>query len=135
MQGWTIGQLAKQAAVPLQTIRYYERRGLLPPPPRSPSGYRLYGPEALRRLRFIRQAQRLGFSLREIQDLLELRLEGEASCAAVRAVARRKLEAVRERIRQLQALEQVLERLSRICPGEGPLSDCPILEMLEHTER
>lgn len=131
MQGWTIGQLARRAEVPLQTIRYYERRGLLPSPPRSPSGYRMYGPEALRRLQFIRQAQRLGFTLREIQELLDLRVEGEASCQEVRAVARRKLESVRERIRQLQALEEVLDRLARICPGEGPLSACPILDLLE----
>src|SRR5215467_5078830 len=97
----TIGELAKSAGVNVETVRYYERRGLLPKPPRGASGYRLFPPEALRRLQFIRRAQELGFSLDEICELLALRMSPKARCAAVKARAEAKIADIESRISTL----------------------------------
>ena len=128
----TIGKLATAAGVRIDTVRYYERRGLLPEPPRSASGYRRYGDEALRRLRFIRRAQALGFSLAEIGELLALRA-AEGQHAEVRAAARERLADVERRVRELQALKRSLSALIRDCADADARGEaCPILGALEH---
>lgn len=115
-----IGELAQAAGVKPQTIRYYERKGLLGRPPRSRSGYRLYDEEALARLRFIRAAQSLGFSLQEIGELIALGRTGRSPCARVRALLREKLRALDRRIAELRAFRR--ELASEIARLEG-LSD------------
>ena len=127
----TIGKVADQGGVKVQTIRYYERRGLLPKPARSASGYRKYSDEAIRRLRFIRQAQALGFSLSEIKELLSLRMQPGTTCGDIRKRARQKIGTVNEKIEELQRIKDALSKLATACKGQGPTSDCPILEALE----
>ena len=131
MEGLTIGQLARQAGVNLETVRYYERRGLLPEPPRRESGYRVYGKEALSRLAFIRNAKELGFSLEEILELLSLRVNRQTSCGKVKRRAEAKMIAVEEKIQALQKIRRALIRLVATCRGRGPTSACPILEKLD----
>ena len=126
----TIGELAAAAGVNVQTVRYYERRGILSAPERTASGYRTYDAEALDRLRFIRRAQELGFSLEEISELLELRVEDPAACPVVEARTRAKLEDVRRKMSGLQRMEAVLERLVSTCAAHEPTSECPVLETL-----
>ncbi len=130
----TTGRLAKRTGVGIETIRYYERMGLLPAPARSGSGYRRFPADAVDRLRFIRQAKGLGFSLQEIQDLLSLRIDPEASCAEVRRRAEAKIGEIRKRVRGLQRMSAALERLAEACEGRGPTFACPILEALEAPE-
>lgn len=127
----TIGQVAAAADVNIQTIRYYERRGLFAAPRRTPAGYRAYATEAVSRLRFIKHAQELGFSLKEIQDLLGLRVRQGAACDVVGRKIRRKIELVQERIGDLQRLKRTLERLAAACAARRPTDDCPILNALE----
>ncbi len=127
----TIGQLAKSVGVNVQTVRYYERRKLLPPTSRMPSGYRLYGDEALRRLRFIRNAQALGFTLHEIAELLDLQVSSKARCGDVRQRAHTKLKQVEAKVRDLHALSQALQKLIRACRNGQPTDRCPILQSLE----
>lgn len=127
----TIGQVASAADVNVQTIRYYERRGLFPTPRRTPAGYRQYPDDAVARLRFIRHAQELGFSLQEIQELLGLRVRHGAACDAVERRTRAKIEIVQQRIRDLQRMTRTLERLAEACAARRPTDDCPILEVLE----
>ncbi|MEX2374617.1 MAG: MerR family DNA-binding protein, partial [Dehalococcoidia bacterium] len=110
-----IGQLADAADVGVETIRYYERQGLLPEPPRSDAGYRLYDVEAVRRVRFIRQAKELGFTLSETKDLLDLRVTDASACDDVAARARRKITAVESRIRELDRVRRVLHDLVDAC--------------------
>lgn len=126
----TIGKLASAAGVNPQTIRYYERSGLLPAPTRSSSGYRQFGPEELRRLRFIRRAQGLGFSLTEIQELLGLRVHDPRSCGAVTRRVETKIDAIELKIRELQALLRALKKLRASCAARERTADCPILEAL-----
>lgn len=126
----TIGELASRAGVNVQTVRYYERRGILCEPERTPSGYRQYDPDALARLRFIRSAQELGFALVEIEDLLDLRVEDPGSCSVVEERTRSKLVDVRRKIRDLQQMESVLESLASACAARTETAECPILESL-----
>ncbi len=126
-----IGELAELSQVNLQTIRYYEREGLLPRPPRLPSGYRVFSPDAVRRVRFIKRAQELGFSLKEIRELLSIRVDPRSDCSGVQKLAKAKLADIDQRIRTLQAMKRVLTRLATACPGRGPSTECPILESLE----
>ena len=126
----TIGQVASGAGVNIQTVRYYERRGLLPKAPRTASGYRQYDADAVARLRFIKRAQDLGFSLEEIAGLLELRVEHGAACAAVEATAKEKIAMVEKKIGELERMRMVLAELARACELREPTSDCPILETL-----
>lgn len=135
MDQLTTGEVAKQGGVKLETIRYYERRGLLAKPPRTASGYRMFTTDAVRRLRFIRHAQALGFSLEEIQELLTLRLTRGRSCADVQARAQTKLEQIDEKIRSLRAMRKALTQVTTACPGKGPLSKCPILDALNGSVR
>src|SRR5712691_7233636 len=127
----TIGQVATAADVNIQTIRYYERRGLFAAPKRTPAGYRQYAEEAVTRLRFIKHAQDLGFSLREIQELLALRVRHGAACDVVERKTRQKIDVVQQRIRDLQRMKRTLERLAAACAVRRPTADCPILEVLE----
>lgn len=131
----TIGKAAQQGGVNVQTIRYYERRGLLPKAARTPAGYRQYSDEAIRRLRFIRQAQALGFSLGEIEELLCLRMQTGTTCADIRTRARQKIAAVKQKIGELQRIKDALDKLAKACRGKGPTSACPILEALDSEER
>lgn len=131
----TIGELASQAGVNVQTVRYYERRGILPEPARTASGYRQYDGEALARVRFIRRAQELGFSLGEIEELLGLRVDDRCSCSTVEAATRAKLADVRRKIRELKRMERVLEKLAASCAAGEPTSECPILGTLEEAAR
>lgn len=127
----TIGKLAQQGRVNIQTIRYYERRGLIPKPNRSSSGYRLYDEVAVRRLGFVRKAQLLGFSLHEIDDLLSLRMRPGVTCADIRKRARQKIATVEEKIAELTRIRSALAKLATACRGKGPTSECPILEALD----
>jgi len=127
----SIGQVATAAAVNIQTIRYYERRGLFPTARRTPSGYRQYAEDAVARLRFIKHAQELGFSLKEIHELLALRVRHAAACDTVERKTQAKIALVEDRIRELQRLKRTLERLAAACEARRPTADCPILEVLE----
>jgi MerR family transcriptional regulator, copper efflux regulator len=127
----TIGALANGAGVGVETVRFYERKGLLPEPPRSASGYRQYPPDTVDRLRFIRRAQRLGFSLHEISDLLELRVDEVAACGVVEARAQAKLAEVAGKIAELRSIQAALLRLVSACEAREPTSDCPIMEEFE----
>jgi MerR family transcriptional regulator, copper efflux regulator len=134
MKSLTIGRLAKQAGVNLETVRFYERRGLLPRPPRSTSGYRLFPVEAARRLRFVRRAQELGFSLTEIQDLLSLRVSPRTTSAEIRNRTDAKIADIESKIKSLDSMRKSLLKLARSCDGCAPLSECPILESLDREE-
>jgi MerR family mercuric resistance operon transcriptional regulator len=134
MQRLTIGQLAGLADVGVETVRFYERQGLIDEPPRRVSGYRQYPPEAVARIRFIRRAKKLGFSLKEIKELLALRLDPHTTCGDVRDRAEEKLADIRQKIAALDGMRAALERLTAACDGDGSVSDCPILEALEETE-
>lgn len=125
----TIGKLGKAAGVKVPTIRYYEQIGLLPEPERSDGNQRLYGPEALDRLTFIRHARDLGVTLEAIRELLSLSDQPDRSCAAVDAIARRQLEEVKARIARLEALQAELERMLAQC-AQGAVSDCRVLQVL-----
>ncbi len=127
----SIGQVADAADVNIQTIRYYERRGLFAAPKRTPAGYRQYADDAVARLRFIKHAQELGFSLQEIQELLGLRVRHGAACDTVEWKTRKKIEVVQQRIRDLQRMKRTLERLAAACAVRRPTAECPILEVLE----
>lgn len=135
MEWLTTGELANEGGVNLETIRYYERRGLLSKPPRTPTGYRTFDGEAVRRLRFIKQAQALGFSLKEIKELLALRLDPRTSCGDVRRRAEAKIADIDAKVRALRAMKRALVRLTAACAGRGPVSACPILESLEERRR
>lgn len=127
----TIGRLAQLGGVNLETIRYYEREGLLPRPPRTASGYRIFPTDAARRLRFIKRAQALGFSLKEIRELLALRVKRGAQRDQIRARAQAKLVDIDQKIDMLMAMKRALSQLTTQCSGCGPMADCPILESLE----
>jgi MerR family copper efflux transcriptional regulator len=132
---WKIGQLAKDVGVNIETIRYYERLKLLGPTSRLPSGYRLYDTDSRRRLRFIKNAQALGFTLHEIEELLDLRVSSKARCGDVQRRAEAKLRHVEAKVRDLQALARSLRNLIRTCRAGQPMDRCPILQSLEKTER
>ena len=127
----TIGQLATAADVNIQTIRYYERRGLVPTPRRSPAGYRQYGDDVVARLHFIKRAQQLGFSLAEIRELLALRVRHGSACDVIERKTRGKIELVAAKLRELEQLKRTLERLAAACAARQPTDECPILEALE----
>src|SRR5213593_2263307 len=124
-------QVARAAGVNIQTLRYYERRGLLVAPRRSDSGYRQYAEDAVGRLRFIKHAKELGFSLREIQELLALRIRHRDACDTVERRTREKIELVEQTIRDLRRISRTLERLASACAARRPTDECPILEALE----
>jgi MerR family transcriptional regulator, copper efflux regulator len=126
-----IGELARRAGVNVQTVRYYERRGLLPEPERRASGYREYTADNLERLQFIRRAQELGFTLAEIAELLALRIDPQTPASAVKARAEAKISDIEAKIRDLQQIQHALEHLAGQCRGGvGPTGDCPLLAAL-----
>lgn len=129
----TIGRIARASGVSIETIRYYEREGLLQAPERSASGYRLYTPEATERLRFIQRAKRLGFSLQEIGTLLAL-ADQDASSAEVRALASEKLAVIEARLRDLEGMRDALSALVAHCDGRGDAARCPIIGALSQDE-
>lgn len=131
MDGLTTGQVARQAQVNVETVRYYERRGLLPEPNRRPSGYRNYSLEAVRRIRFIKHAQQLGFSLEEVDELLQLRVDPATPCSEVKQRAEAKHGEIERRIEDLRRMQRALTTLADTCSGEGPIHECPILDALE----
>ncbi len=132
MDELSIGQLAKRAGVGVDTIRYYERDGLLAPAGRRASGYRRYGELELRRLRFIRRAKTLGFSLDEIRALLAL--SGERNVTKIKRAAQQRLHDVEQRIAELERVRDGLATLIDACPGHGRAEDCPILAALTHED-
>ena len=126
-----IGEVARRAGVGIDALRFYEREGLIPQPARDPSsGYRTYVPDTVRTVRFIREAQGLGFTLKEIAELLKLRNDTDASCSDVRAAANAKLEDVEQRIKKLRAVRSALRKLVDTCRSDGTTRACPILEAL-----
>lgn len=130
-----IGNVARQAGIGIETIRYYERQGLLDEPVRRPSGYRQYDESIIARLRFIRRAKGLGFTLSEIRELLSLWFERDASCCEVRRRALSKITEIEERIVALQGMKRSLKKLITKCERRGSLSACPLLEGLEDGDR
>jgi len=130
-----IGQLAAEAGVNVETIRFYERRGLLTEPGRRPSGYREYEPDSVRRVRFIKRAQHLGFTLAEIEELLRLRDDRTAKCEDVRSAALGKLRDIEEKIRSLRAMKRALGVLVKSCNKNAAVRECPILEALDDAAR
>jgi MerR family transcriptional regulator, copper efflux regulator len=134
-KGMKIGELAHAVGVNIQTLRYYERLNLLQPSMRKPSGYRLYDGEALKRLRFIKNAQSLGFTLHEVTELLNLRVSSIARCGDVQRKAQTKLQHVEDKIRALQALARPLRVLIQHCRAGQPTEKCPILKSFEQERR
>lgn len=130
-----IGELARRSGVSIDTIRYYEREGLLPLAPRTAGGYRRYAPSAAARLRFIRHAQEVGFSLDEIGELLALRRRRRGSCDAVRAKAGERLVAIERKLARLERMRAALVELVATCESGGADGDCPLLEALEREDR
>lgn len=125
------GELAKRAGVNVESLRFYEREGLLPEPPRRPSGYRRYPADAVARVRFIKRAQELGFSLAEIRELLAIGTDPEGTCGEVKEHMQSKITAVQRKIVDLQRIEQALHDLTERCPGNTTSDRCPILQSLE----
>ena len=130
----TIGAVAKRVGVNIDTIRYYEREGLLPEPERRASGYRSYDESAIRQLRFIRRAKDLGFTLEEIRDLLALSADRHRGVEAVKQRAQQRLAAIDARIAELTRVRNGLEQLVDACPGHGSPDECPILRALVDEE-
>ena len=139
MNTFTIGQLAKSANVNIETVRYYERRGLIPEPPRLHKsdrgrwhgpGYRQYTDDYVKRIRFIKRAQELGFSLKEIQELLTLRGSAETSCD-IKSFVQHKIADVDKKICSLQDIKDALGKLAAECDGNVPVRECPILEAMD----
>ncbi len=126
-----IGALATAAGVGVQTLRYYERRGLLRAKGRTAAGYRQYAADAVRRVVFIRRAQAMGFTLDEIQHLLALRVQSSRRCEPVKRSASAARERVRERLAALRRMDTILERLIDACDARQVTEECPILEALE----
>jgi Hg(II)-responsive transcriptional regulator len=125
-----IGTVAKESGIGIETIRYYEREGLIAEPPRA-GKYREYPEDTVLRLSFIRHAKDLGFSLKEIRELLTLRAKPKGKCASVRRRAIEKIEDVDKKISQLQGIKVALQSLVNQCDAEKPTSECPILEAFE----
>lgn len=131
MESLTIGKIAKRSDVGIETIRFYEREGLIDDPPRRASGYRQYPSDTVDRIRFIRRAKELGFSLKEIKELLKLKVTTVATCDQVKKRAESKIEDIQHKILTLQRMKKALKKLNAACSGKGSVSECPILEALE----
>ncbi len=131
----SIGQVARQAGVGVETIRFYEREGLLEEPPRLASGYRQYPEQVITRLHFIKRAQKLGFSLKEISELLLLRVGSQTSCEEVKQRTEAKIAEVERKLVELQRMRQALLQVASLCTGQGPTGHCPMLDALNQQER
>ena len=134
MEQMTRSEVAKRAGVSRETVRYYEKRGLIPPPSRTAAGYRQYTDEYVKRIRFVKRAQELGFTLKEIKDLLSLRADPEISSTEVQEQAEAKVIEVEAKIRDLHRIKQALSRLVASCREKQPREDCPILEAMREDE-
>jgi len=133
MENLTISKTAREAGVGVETIRFYERRGLIEQPLKPlGGGYRIYSNEVIKQIRFIRHAQELGFSLREIEELLTLRANPSSDCADVRERATEKLAEVERKIAQLKKMETALNKVITACPSQGALDGCSIIEAMEN---
>ena len=126
----TISQVARLAGVGVETVRFYEREGLTPQPVRPDSGYRDYPPETVSRIQFIRRAKELGFSLKQIGELLTLSGEPTSSCADVKRQAEAKIDEIEGRIANLLRMKRALGQVAERCSGDGPRERCPILDAL-----
>ncbi len=135
MEALSIGQVARRAGVGVETVRFYERQGLLEKPPRKQSGYRQYPPEAVSRLHFIKKAKEVGFSLKEIKELLSLRLDSAATCEDVKSRAEAKILDIEQKIQALKRMRQALTDLTAACNENGPICECPILRSFEEKEQ
>jgi MerR family mercuric resistance operon transcriptional regulator len=131
MKPLTIGQVARRAEIGVETVRFYERQGLLQEPARRESGYRQYPEDVVARLRFIKRAKELGFSLKEIRELLALRVDPSTTCADVKRRAEEKVIDVEAKIGSLQKIKKAIKKLTAVCSGRGPTSECPILDALD----
>lgn len=131
MSGLTIGKVAKEARLGIETIRFYEKEGLIAPPARTASNYRIYPQQIVHRLLFIKRAKSLGFSLKEIKDLLSLRQDPQATKAEVKLQTEGKIADIEQKIHDLTRIKDVLETLDECCDGQGSTHDCPILDALE----
>ena len=131
MKTMTRGELAKECGVNIEALRYYEKRRLIDPPMRSEIGYRLYSKEDAARIRFIRNAQKLGFTLNEILELLKLRVNKNESCESVLKKTKKKLNEVEQKIRGLKSMKKVLKKIINRCEESTLTSDCPILGSFE----
>lgn len=131
---YSIGQISKMSDVGIETIRFYERKGLIENPSRKPSGYRQYPKGTVDRLLFIKNAKGLGFSLAEISELLSLRVNPKSKCLDVKKKAEAKIDDINSRIRSLQRMKTALTKLSKACGGKGSVKECPILEALEESK-
>ena len=134
MHSLTIGKAAHEAGVNIETVRFYERRRLIERPPKG-EGYRVYSRDHVARIRFVKEAQQIGFSLAEIKELLALRADPNSDCSAVQRQAMTKQQEVRRKIEQLQEIEAALETLIAACPGQGALQCCSIIDALNHRPR
>lgn len=132
--GLKIGEVAERGGVNLQTIRYYEREKLLSEPPRLASGYRVYPEQTVRRVRFIKRAQEIGFTLAEIRELLAIRVDPDRDSAEIRALAHAKISDIEEKIQTLERMKAALGRITERCSGCGPASECPILDSIDSDE-
>jgi MerR family copper efflux transcriptional regulator len=127
MSSFTIGKLARSSGIGIETVRYYERTGMIAPAARRASGYREYTSDDVRRIRFIKRAQLLGFTLKEIKELLSLSHDPEADRKDVRAKAQAKIADIDAKVQDLLAMKQKLRDLAEECHGKGPASGCPII--------
>ena len=134
MESLTIGQLAQRAGVGVETIRFYEREGLISEPPRRPSGYRDYPLETVARIVFIRRAKHLGFTLKEINELLDLRVRPRRNCSQVKQSADAKIADIEGKIASLRRMRRALKDLTRACEERTPTTECPILASLGKSE-
>lgn len=134
MNSLTIGQLAQEAGINPESVRFYEAQNLMPEPPRTAAGYRMYPQNAVLRIRFIKRAQDLGFSLKEIRELLFLAEDRNTDCAEVRTLAQAKVVEISRKIQTLEAMKRTLSALAETCPGTGPAVNCSILESMSSDE-
>ncbi len=130
MNQLTIGKIAKGAEVKVDTIRYYERSGLIPIPNRSESGYRLYETDTIDKILFIKKAQALGFTLREIKELLSLKMDPACTCGSIKERTVTKIKDIQEKVSILKEMETSLGKLVDACDGNGSVSECPILDAM-----
>jgi len=131
MKKLTIGSVAKEAHVNIDTVRYYERQALIPRAERKESGYRIFTEDIIARIKFIKRAQELGFTLREIKELLNLRVSKNKTCHDVKQRAEEKIADIENKVNELRKMQNALTILADQCHGNGPTSTCPILDALE----
>lgn len=131
MTGLTRKQVADTVGVTIEAVRFYEREGLIEEPPRTEANYRQYPENTINRIRFIKRAQSLGFSLPEVRELLSLRMSTATTPVEIRQRTLEKIADIEEKINNLQTMKRILEEMTNTCPGTGPLTDCPILASLD----